>query len=99
MSITKIIAIKNVGRLKNSAAGGNTTFAKHTFIYGANGFGKTTLCAVLRSLKSGDSAYVVGRKTLGAAADPTVDILGASTNYRFVNGSWSVLNPNLAIYD
>ena len=99
MSITKIIAIKNVGRLKNSAAGGNTTFAKHTFIYGANGFGKTTLCAILRSLKSGDGAYVIGRKTLGAATDPTVDILGAGINYRFASGSWSGLNENLAIYD
>jgi len=99
MSITKIIAIKNVGRLKNSAAGGNTTFAKHTFIYGANGFGKTTLCAILRSLKSGDGAYVIGRKTLGAATDPTVDILGAGINYRFASGSWSGLNANLAIYD
>ena len=99
MTIAKIIAIKNVGRLKNSAAGGNTTFAKHTFIYGANGFGKTTLCAILRSLKSGDSAYIVGRKTLGATADPTVDILGAGINYRFANGNWSGLNANLAIYD
>lgn len=99
MTITKIIAIKNVGRLKNSAAGGNTTFAKHTFIYGANGFGKTTLCAILRSLKSGDGAYVIGRKTLGAATDPTVDILGAGINYRFASGGWSGLNANLAIYD
>src|SRR5271167_660462 len=99
MTIAKIIAIKNVGRLKNSATGGNTTFAKHTFIYGANGFGKTTLCAILRSLKSGDGAYVIGRKTLGAATDPTVDILGAGINYRFASGSWSGLNANLAIYD
>jgi wobble nucleotide-excising tRNase len=99
MTIAKIIAIKNVGCLKNSAAGGNTTFSKHTFIYGANGFGKTTICAILRSLKSGDGAYVVGRKTLGATTDPTVEILGAGINYRFANGSWTGLNSNLAIYD
>jgi wobble nucleotide-excising tRNase len=99
MTIAKIIAIKNVGRLKNSALAGNTSFSKHTLIYGANGFGKTTICAILRSLKCGDSAYVIGRKTLGAESDPTIDILGEDTNHRFTNGSWTSLNPSLAIYD
>jgi wobble nucleotide-excising tRNase len=99
MPLSKIIAIKNVGRLKSSAIGGDTTFAKHTFIFGANGFGKTTLCSILRSLKAGDASYIVGRKTLGAANDPSVDILIAGTNHRFDAGAWNNTHPNFAIYD
>jgi ABC-type cobalamin/Fe3+-siderophores transport system ATPase subunit len=32
-------------------------------LLGANGFGKTTLCAILRSLQTGDADHVIGRKT------------------------------------
>jgi translation initiation factor RLI1 len=52
--LRKIVSIKNVGRFRNSAASGNLQLAKHVFIAGANGFGKTTICAVLRSLHTGD---------------------------------------------
>jgi len=34
--LKKIIAIKNVGRFRNSAAPGNPQLAKHTFIVRAN---------------------------------------------------------------
>ena len=47
--LKKIIAIKNVGRFRNSAATGNPQLGKYTLILGANGFGKTTICSVLRS--------------------------------------------------
>jgi hypothetical protein len=46
--LKKIISIKNVGQFHNSAAPGNPQLAKYTFIAGANGYGKTTICAVLR---------------------------------------------------
>jgi recombinational DNA repair ATPase RecF len=72
--LKKIISIKNVGRFRNSAASGNPQLAKHTFIVGANGYGKTTLCAVLRSLQTGDPAHVLGRKTLGASDAPAIEL-------------------------
>jgi hypothetical protein len=73
--LTKIASIRNVGRFLSSALPGNPSLAKHTFIFGGNGFGKTTLCAVLRSLGTGDPAYISGRKTLGVVADPEVEFL------------------------
>ena len=73
--LKKIIAIKNVGRFRNSAALGNPQLAKHTFIVGANGYGKTTICAVLRSLQTGDASHVLGRKTLGSTDAPTIELL------------------------
>ena len=73
--LRKIISIKNVGKFRNSAALGNPELARHTLILGANGSGKTTICAVLRSLKSGDPAHIVGRRTLGVEVAPTVELL------------------------
>ena len=72
--LSKIIAIRNVGRFRNSAAAGNPQLAKHTFIIGANGYGKTTICAVLRSLQTGDASHVLGRKTLGATGDVSIEL-------------------------
>ena len=49
--LTKFISIKNIGRFRNSAGSPNPQLFKHTFISGANGFGKSTLCAVLRVIR------------------------------------------------
>ena len=97
--LKKIIAIKNVGRFRNSAAPGNPQLARHTFIIGANGYGKTTLCAILRSLQTGDASHVLGRKTLGAAEAPTVELLLDATPSRFDGATWSLKDPAVAIFD
>jgi wobble nucleotide-excising tRNase len=98
--LKKIISIKNVGRFRNSASRSNPQFAKHTFIAGANGYGKSTLCAVLRSLQTGDPAYVLGRRTLGASGAPTIELLlDGSGHARFDGTSWNVTKPEIAIFD
>lgn len=97
--LKKIISIKNVGRFLNSALSGNPQLAKHTYVVGANGFGKTTFCAVLRSLKTGDASHVLGRKSLGVADDPTVDFLFDTGNIRFDGRQWSAPRPAITIFD
>lgn len=98
--IKKIISIKNVGRFRNSASGGNTTFAKHTLILAGNGLGKTTICAILRSLKSGQADYVLGRKTLGVSEHALVDLLLNNNNtLRFNGTNWDKIYPALAVFD
>lgn len=97
--LRKIIAVRNVGRFRNSAAAGNPQLARHTLISGANGFGKTTLCAILRSLQSGDPSHVLGRATLGAAEAPAVELLFPAGAVRFDNGQWTAAVPDLAIFD
>ncbi len=97
--LKKIIAIKNVGRFRNSAASGNPQLLKHTFIMGANGYGKTTVCAVLRSLQTGDAAHVLGRRTLGTTDTPTVELLLDPATTRFDGAAWSVAHPHIAIFD
>lgn len=97
--LKKIISIKNVGRFRNSAASGNPQLAKHTFIAGANGYGKTTLCAVLRSLQTGDPAHVLGRKTLGAVDAPAIELLLEGGQARFDGTAWNATKPEIAIFD
>jgi wobble nucleotide-excising tRNase len=97
--LSKIIAIKNVGRLRNSAGTPNPQLAKHTFIAGANGFGKTTLCAVLRSLHLGDADHIIGRKTTGATEDISVELLFDGAPLRFSKNGWSETKPVFAIFD
>jgi wobble nucleotide-excising tRNase len=97
--LKKIIAIKNVGRFRNSDLGGNTTLSRYSFIHGANGFGKTTVCSILRSLKTGDASYLIGRRTLGVTDPQSVDLLTGTGTIHFNGVSWSATYPDLAIFD
>lgn len=97
--LRKFVSIKNVGRFVNSAAPGNPELSRHTLIVGANGFGKTTICAILRSLKSGDPAHVNGRKTLGAEAPISIELLTRDGLSRFDGTAWNAPFPGLAIFD
>ena len=97
--LRKIISIRNVGRFRNSAAVGNPEFSRHTLILGANGTGKTTLCAVLRSLKTGDSAHISGRRTLDVEESSTVELLFSGCQARFDGETWSTPYRSLAIFD
>jgi ABC-type Mn2+/Zn2+ transport system ATPase subunit len=87
--LKKIIAIRDVGRLVNSAVPGDTQLLRRTLLLGPNGFGKSTICDILRSLPRGDSAAVIGRKRLGSANTPKVDLLFPSGSIRFENGAWT----------
>lgn len=97
--LKKIISIKNVGRFRNSATSPNPQLGKHTFIAGANGYGKTTICAVLRSLQTGDPAHVLGRKTLGATDAPAIELLLDSGQARFDGTAWNATKPEISIFD
>jgi wobble nucleotide-excising tRNase len=99
MAIKKIISIKNAGRLKNYNAGGDVEFKKFTLIYGENGRGKTTLCAILRSLQDGNSAHIIGRKTLGVTGAPSVHIQLENAQAQFRDLAWTQTLPNLLIFD
>ncbi|MDH2384275.1 AAA family ATPase [Bradyrhizobium sp. CER78] len=97
--LTKFISIKNIGRFRNSAGSPNPQLFKHTFISGANGFGKSTLCAVLRSLHTGQPDQLIGRKSLGTTEASKVDLLFDTGVIRFNEGRWSEAKPSFSIFD
>jgi wobble nucleotide-excising tRNase len=97
--LQRIISIKSVGRFKNCAALGDVTFRRFTLIFAENGRGKTTLCAILRSLFTNTPALIIGRKTLGSPDQPEVQLLTASGNVVFRNGAWNAAFPDIAVFD
>jgi wobble nucleotide-excising tRNase len=99
MPIKKIVSLKNVGRFRSLAAKGDVQFKRLTLVYGANGHGKTTLTGVLRSLATGDRAYVDERATLGVTEQPEAEILLDTGLARFSNGAWTATAADLEIFD
>jgi len=97
--LEKIVQIKNIGRFLDYAAKGDVTFRKLTLIYAENGRGKTTLCAVLRSLQSGRSEFISERKTLGATEAPFVHIRLNNADYKFEGNAWTNSHPDILIFD
>ena len=72
---------------------------KYTLILGANGYGKSTLCAIFRSMQSGEGSHVIGRKTLGGTQAPEVDLLLDNGNAQFKGQAWTRTVPEIAIFD
>jgi wobble nucleotide-excising tRNase len=97
--LQRIISIRNIGRFRNSSASGDVTFRRITLIFAENGRGKTTLCAILRSLSTNAPAIILGRRTLGSVDAPEVQLLidGARTTFRA--GAWSTSLPDVLIFD
>jgi len=97
--LRKVISIKNIGRFLSCSAAGDVEFKRYNLVFAENARGKTTLCAILRSLQSGDTAHVLGRTTLGSSGAPEIRILLDGETTTFNDGEWSTTVPSLAIFD
>jgi wobble nucleotide-excising tRNase len=105
--IKRINTLKRVGRFieLHSAAGADHDFAELNVVFASNAAGKSTLCDVLRSMTSGEAAYVVGRRRLDAGNDPEVVVSLDGTTppqiVRFHNGAWAngAACPKIHVYD
>jgi wobble nucleotide-excising tRNase len=97
--LKKIICIKNIGRFRECHALGDVEFKTLTLVHAENGRGKTTLCDILRSLKTGNPGYISGRCTLGLDGNTEVRILLDKGVATFKDGAWDATYPDIAIYD
>jgi wobble nucleotide-excising tRNase len=97
--LKKIISIKNVGRFISSALPGVPTCAKYTQILGANGYGKTTICSILRSLGTDDPGLIAGRARIGSKTQPQIELLLDAGSAKFENGAWSAPAPEFLVFD
>lgn len=97
--LEKIVQIKSIGRFRNYSANGDVTFRKLTLVYAENGRGKTTLCTILRSLQTGQKEFITERKTLAATVPVSVHLRINNANYQFINDAWTVMYPEIFIFD
>jgi wobble nucleotide-excising tRNase len=79
--VEKFITIKNVGKFIDYSAPHRVDLKKYNIIYGENASGKTTLSAILRSLKTSDGDYIVGRRTIGTFDDPEIKVRVEGGNF------------------
>jgi len=97
--LKKIIKIRNVGKLKKVDAAGDVELWPMTLIFGENARGKTTLCDILRSLKTGNGAYIHGRRSLALGEKPEVYLLFDKGAVTYKDGSWTNVYPEIEIFD
>lgn len=98
-NIRKIVSLKGIGRFLNYSPRGDVEWGKLTIFYGENGKGKTTLGAILRSLATGDSDIISGRKTIGYDIEPAVNILADGGTLAYANGRWNSQLNTFRIFD
>lgn len=97
--LQRIVAIKNIGRFRKCSPVDDVMFRRFTLVFAENGRGKTTLCAILRSLLTNIPAYVLGRATLGSIEAPEVQLLTSAGNIAFRRSAWTTQFSNIAIFD
>src|SRR3546814_1979264 len=90
--------MKNVGRFKAARIGGGE-YGRYTLIYGGNGRGKTTLCAILRSFQRNDPKLIQRRQTFKATSASEVGLLLDAGSARFTGGYWPLNQPHIHIFD
>lgn len=70
-----------------------------TLIFGENGWGKSTLADLWRSLATNNPAILIGRKTLAGGPDQKAVLRIDDQQAIFENQAWTGPRPRMAIYD
>lgn len=96
--LQKIIRIDSVGTLSWSAKA-DCDFKPLTLIYGQNGVGKTTLCAVFRSLWRNDPRYILERRRIGMSTIPSVQLLVDGRSVAFKDNVWTERCAGFSVFD
>ncbi|BEV44562.1 hypothetical protein CRBSH125_07450 [Afipia carboxidovorans] len=97
--LLKVEKVQEIGRfalLKHKAP----HFGRLSLIYARNGYGKSTLCSVIRSASENDALIIAARKRLGAVKESLIQTewqaAGAVT---FASGKWSDCPGHVYVFD
>lgn len=91
--------INNLGRFETFNGRPETALQPFTLVYSENGRGKTTLCAVLRSLSAGDPEPLLVRKRVSATKGPHAVVTVDTADLSFDGAKWSGAGPNVFVFD
>ena len=81
-------SINKVGLFEDYSHSPGCDLGKVTLIYGENGVGKSTLAAILDSLRERNATEIIGRRSLPGNVDPTVAVRLSGKVYTFDGHDW-----------
>ena len=96
--LVKLDELKEIGRfasLKHKAP----QFATLSLVYARNGYGKSTISAVLRSAAENQPDYIASRRKLDAKGPCTVKSTWAAGAVNFDNGKWTTRPAKTYVFD
>lgn len=97
--LLKLDTVKEIGRfasLKHKAP----QFTRLTLIFARNGYGKSTICSILRSAGDGDPTHIAARRRLSAEASCAVQSQWQfAGNVTFDGGKWNLCPGPIHIFD
>ena len=97
--LIKLKYIQNVGRFETVPHDSRLTFKKLGLVFSENGQGKTTLCAIMRSLTTGDPTPILERHRLSAKTPSKVVLEVDGSEVAFDGGDWTSSGPEVLIFD
>lgn len=99
MPLKEVKYVQNIGRFEKAQSVADATFSPCTLVFGENGWGKSTLADLLRSLTKHNPNIVVGRKTLAGGPGQKAVLRFGDQQAVFDGGAWSGIRPAIAVYD
>ena len=98
-SLREIEYVENIGRFERGQSVAGATFGPCTLVFGENGWGKSTLADLLRSLTTNNPDIVIGRKTLAGGPEQKAVIRFGDQKSFFKGKAWIGIRPRIAVYD
>ena len=98
-TLKEVKYVQNIGRFETGKSVAGATFGPCTLVFGENGWGKSTLADLLRSLTTNNSDIVIGRKTLAGSPEQKAVLRFGDQQALFEDGSWSGITPRIEVYD
>ena len=99
MPLKEVKHIRNIGCFENGQSVADATFGPCTLVFGENGWGKSTLADLLRSLTTNNPDILIGRKTLAGGPEQKAVMRFGNQQAVFEGGAWSGIRPHIAVYD
>lgn len=97
--LQRINVVEEIGRFSKLTHNAEA-FVRLSLIFARNGYGKSTLCAILRSASDGNAGHISARRKLGAVGDSRVQSTWASgATVSFASGKWNSCPGKIHVFD
>jgi len=91
--IERIDEVTDLGLFTQYKHGADCEFKDVTLVFGENGVGKTTIAALLDSVRSGSAEPMLRRARLGATRSPTAKVTIDAQTHQFDGSTWDSRPP------